>query len=246
MSKLPACGVGSRLGSRNRLNQTPRLASALKSIVVPRGRSDRSILWGPARGLRMEVDLHDDTQLCLGLYEREIQRWIVRLATAANTVIDVGAARGRYTLYALARTDARRVISFEPASGVRDELLRNLDLNGLARDPRLRVSPERVGRGTDEAGVVLDSFLPEIFLPCLVKVDVEGSELDVLEGARRLLATRAASWVVEVHSSDLAIACASVFRRAGLTVRAVHNAWWRALLPEVRLAAVNHWLVAWP
>lgn len=237
-------GATGRRG-RNRLNRAPRLASGLKSLLVPAGPAERSIVFGPARGLRMRLDLQHDTQLSLGLYEHEIQRWLVELAAPARTLVDLGAARGRYTLYFLARTAAVRVVSVEPLAEVRRQLLRNLELNGLADETRLQVSPARVGAGEATGSTSLDSLLGEVPLPCLVKVDVEGDELAVLEGSSRLLESRDVSWVIEVHSAQLEEACARRLEGAGLTVRTVPNAWWRPVVPEMRpAAAVNHWLVA--
>lgn len=229
---------------RNWLNGAPRIASGLKSRVVRAGRAERSILLGPGRGLRMWLDLHHDTQLCLGLYEREIQCWLTHLASRARTLIDVGAAQGYYTLYFLARTHAERVLSVEPAAETRLQLLRNLELNGLRDDRRLRLLDAEAGARADAGELTLDGLRSEIVRPCLVKVDVDGGELAILKGGRELIEASGVSWLVEVHSAHLAAACASTLRQGGLEVRTVQNAWWRFLVPEMRPTAVNHWLVA--
>lgn len=230
---------------RNWLNHAPRLASSVKSRVVPAGPGNRPILLGPARGLHMHLDLQHDTQMCLGLYEREVQGWLTGFAAPARTLVDIGAAAGYYTLYFLARTRAERVFSFEPSPERREWLMRNLELNGLADDPRLRLLPTRVGVRGEPGTLALDDLRSEISEPCVVKLDVDGGEVAVLAGAQELMKSTRVAWLVEVHSGDLAAACAATLRQAGLNVRIVQNAWWRVLVPERRPnTQVNHWLVA--
>ncbi len=228
------------------MNRGPRLVSRMKSIVVPAGRKPRTVLLGPSRGIRMELDLRHQTQLCLGLYEREILGWIKRLGQQSRTMVDVGSGEGIYPLYFLAKTRVERVFAFEPQDEARALFRRNLDLNGFGDDSRLRLSASPVGAERAPTAVTLDDLLGDLRPPCLVKIDVDGSEMDVLSGSSAVLDRTDVSWIVEVHSSSLAEGCKAVLRRAGLIVFTVPNAWWRILLPEMRPIAVNHWLVAVP
>lgn len=229
--------------ARNWVNHSPRLLSRLKRLVVPPGRQPRMIRLGPLRGLRMHLDLHHDLQIMLGLYETEIWHWVRRLSRGAISLVDIGAAGGLYTLYFVARTKAQRVYAVEPSYENRSTLHLNLALNSLNEDPRLVVLPVRAGSGL-HGSVTLDAILKDAPQPCLVKVDVDGGEAEVLAGATSLLRQPSVSWVVEVHSAELASECERVLEQAGLSVRTVLNAWWRVVLPEMRPIAVNHWLVA--
>jgi hypothetical protein len=215
-------------------------------VVVPAGREPRAILLGPARGTRFDIDLRHQTQLLIGLHEREILGWVMRLGRNARTLVDVGAAEGIYAVHFLAKMGVDRVFAFEPSDHLREVLKRNLFLNELGDDRRLRLSPAFVGRGTDGRDRSLDSLLPDILLPCLIKVDVDGGEQDVLAGAQGLLHSDGVSWIVEVHSARLAEECRATFERAALDVFVVNNAWWRAVVPEMRPIPVNHWLIAVP
>lgn len=50
-----------------------------------------------------------------------------------------------------------------------------------------------------------DAFAGEAMLPTIVKVDVEGHEIDVIQGARRLIEQRRTTFVVEYHAHLIAM-----------------------------------------
>lgn len=214
----------------------------LKSVLLPSGPGPRRILFGDFAGIRMEIDLHHRSQLVLGLAEREVHRWLVAASTDARSAIDAGAAEGVYSLYFLLKTPVRQVFAFEPSDLERALLARNLELNGLAGDDRLRIYPNFVGDASHS--FALDSLLPQLEMPCCVKVDVEGAEADVLRGAPGLLRRRDVRWLVEVHSSELEAECRRLLMEAGLEVQVLRRAWWRRFLPELRPIGINHWLAA--
>jgi hypothetical protein len=190
----------------------------------------------------MEVDFRHRTQLLLGLSEQEVHRWLTKSVAHIRSAIDVGAAEGAYSLYFLMRTPVNQLFAFEPSDSERVRLTRNLELNGLTDDRRLHISPSSVGDGTQT--VALDSLLPQLEAPCLVKIDVDGAEVDVLRGSTELLRRTDIYWLIEVHSRELEKECRIRLERAGLHVETVRRAWWRTVLPELRPIGLNHWLVA--
>jgi FkbM family methyltransferase len=143
------------------------------------------------------------------------------------TVLDVGANLGAYTvLFAQWVGPRGRVFAFEPAPGSRSGLSRQLALNGV--EPRVQVRPEAVAgasgvrsfhadgvRGDNRlvtsddspgAGCVevpttsIDEFCQGAGIePDVMKIDVEGAELDVLRGARRTIARRGSRLAVFVE-----------------------------------------------
>lgn len=125
----------------------------------------------------------------------------------ASVAIDVGANIGNHTIFLATQTEMQ-VIALEPAAGSFSVLTRNIALNGLED----KVSAIRKGAGADaakaqlqirdpnnwgmnklnldEAGdisvIPLDT-LSENHAVGLMKIDVEGMELDVLRGATQIL-----------------------------------------------------------
>jgi FkbM family methyltransferase len=123
------------------------------------------------------------------------------------TVFDVGGNIGYLTLYFAQRVGPTgRVFAFEPEPANYAELARNIELNGLTQ---CRAVPAAVGAadgeiyiesgmnghvngsgaGSRQALVSLDSFTAKekIAKVDLVKIDVEGYEMHVLEGMKRML-----------------------------------------------------------
>jgi hypothetical protein len=193
----------------------------------------------------MDLDLQCQMQLFLGLFERELNPWLRRLAQDTVTAIDVGAGCGEYVLYVLLNAGGQRVFAFEPLSNERAAMASNLNLNGLAGSPRVVISGKYIGERDDLEMVTLDSLEHLISEPCLVKIDVEGHEVSVLRGASKLLAMERIRWIVEVHSQSNEVACLVLLGTAGLKTRIVSQAWWRALIPEQRPVEHNRWIVAW-
>jgi len=201
-------------------------------------------LRGPLKGVVLDLDLEHDTQILLGLYEIEIQRHFVDLATSARVLIDVGAAEGMYTAFFLAKTAAPTVIACEPDPARRAGLLRTLASNHWEHDPRLKVVPASLGApGTADT---LDELLDRNPGPAFVKLDVDGGELDVIRGAERSILNRTSTWLVETHSLELEESCMGYFANVGYRTGLIPNAGWRWLLPEQRPIAHNRWFWAAP
>ena len=57
-------------------------------------------------------------------------------------------------------------------------------------------------------------------VPNLIKIDVEGSEIEVLRGARHLLASSHPTLLLSVHSDELREECLALLR--GLRYRSIH------------------------
>lgn len=153
-----------------------------------------------------------------GMWESETVRFVWGWLRGGMTVLDVGAHVGQYTLLASGLVGpAGRVIAFEPHPVLGPVLRRNVARAGcqnvtvlpvaLGRAPGLGTlvlnPPDNFGGSSlqpDEASAhyaratvevtTLDGALDRLGGPPvdLVKIDVEGAELDVLDGGRRTLA----------------------------------------------------------
>jgi FkbM family methyltransferase len=165
-----------------------------------------------------------------GSFERAEIVAMLGTVTAGSTVIDVGANVGLVTI-PLALATAR-VIAVEPLPQNIEQLRGNVRRNGLtnvdvveaaagavdgsavlhsAADPAFGSLHEVVKhRATGDLEVTLrslDSLWNELGRPVvnLVKIDVEGAELEVLEGGRELIATCSPAVLVEVGDSATAV-----------------------------------------
>jgi FkbM family methyltransferase len=153
----------------------------------------------------------------------EPEEWMMEALLPEMTVIDVGAHQGRYAIQFSRRVGEKGVVlAVEPDDRNLALLTRNLELNGIHnvlsirgacwshREPlqfsqgstldlsRVTQSPAKKG---DLIGLPLDDLVAEVALRRvdLVKIDVEGAELEVLEGARRVLSEFRPSLFVECH-----------------------------------------------
>jgi hypothetical protein len=218
----------------------------MKNALVPGGNRPRTILTGAFAGIRMNLCLKNQTQVALGLFERETHPWLQRLSLGVATAVDIGCAQGEYVLFFLKKTQAKKVYAFEPNASDWPALRDNLRLNGFDEaEPRVTVSPKFVGQADSDTAIRLDTLAPAFESPCFIKMDVDGGELDVLAGAERLnAAARDIRWLIETHSPQLEADCTRLLRSAGFRTAAVRRAWWRVMVPERRIISRN-WLAAW-
>lgn len=222
-----------------------RLLSTVKSAIVPSASAPRTIKAGAFRGITMEMDLRSNTQVFLGLFEREIQPWLTRFAKGIKTGVDIGANQGEYSIYFLRHTQAESILAFEPLLSVLPLMRENLGLNGVGDDKRLRVDTKFVGDVDSESMCTLDTATAGTRGPYLIKLDVDGGEASVLRGAKKLLASGApCRWIIETHSRDLEEECLAILKGAKFPTKVITNAWWRSIIPELRPLDHNRWMVA--
>lgn len=221
-----------------------RVLSAVKGALVSGGARPRRVRFGLYHGLIMELDLLTDTQVYLGLWERETYPWIRLAVSRCAWAIDVGAGRGELCLEILRNSQARRVYAFEPQEAEVSKLKGNLELNELANDPRLVLSTKFVGTADQEDFVPLDSLAIKGLGHGFLKVDVDGAEMDVLTSAGRILEQLPVDVLVETHSARLEQDCLQFLSARRFTCAVVENAPWRTILPEHRPIAHNRWLWA--
>ncbi len=166
--------------------------------------------------------------LSCGAFEPAEAAWLCRHAAAGATAIDVGANVGVLTVQLANAVGARgRVIACEPVDSTVERLKRNIELNGLNNvevlETAIGASDGIVDLhiGTDPAShstvevldmwrtpetihvslTTLDSIWCERNKPnvSVLKVDVEGGELNVLDGARRMLGEARPCLLVETR-----------------------------------------------
>ena len=216
----------------------------IRRLVEPAAGTSRRIPIGIAGGVHLaaEPSATAPADLWVGLFESELAPAVRRYATPGTVCVDVGTNSGYYALALAARCRAR-VIGYEPDPAARLRLDMNLALNPQLA-AHIEVSPEAVGRRPAPGTVTLDGDLARrgaLAEVGLLKIDVEGPELEVLAGALGLLTERRPHVIVETHSTALEVACAQLLLHAGYRPRILTQ---RRRLPENRAAVHNRWLIA--
>ena len=213
----------------------------LKKAFFPRGVAPRKVLSGILRGLQFEIDPACQTQIWFGLQERELYPFFKKLSEGIETAVDVGAADGFYTVFLLNRTGAKQVIAFEPQDSCLNKLKRNLALNPKPSSTQFVLNTSLVGNA--EGQFPLDQ-LDISNGPCLIKIDTEGAEKDILSSAKKLLSRSNTRWIIETHSKQLEKDCIEILQSHSFKTQIIRPAWWRLFIPELRVMEHNRWLVA--
>jgi len=207
------------------------LAAALKSLLrvrrrvraTPHGR----FLVDPATIFALQLARG-------GVYEPALVRVLEERLPAGGTFVDLGANEGYFAVLGARRVGPTgRVVAVEPQARLAPLIRANLELNGVTwarvveaavaesagTRPLFLTASTNTGassffRGTryhlptvEVRTLTLGALLEESGVEevDLLKVDVEGAELSILEGARQLLASgRIRALTLDVHATTLA------------------------------------------
>ncbi len=182
---------------------------------------------GPAAGLRIDATGRN-VGYTLGTSDPDEQQWLCRHVSRGDVLFDIGANIGFFTLLGGKLVGAEgAVIAFEPLPDNLTQLHKNIALNGFDQvtvvaaavsnepgtasfaTPLGRRDTARLVRLQDDDNprievdvVTIDQWLnhtPDRRPPNVLKIDVEGSEIDVLRGAKNTLEAMRPTIMVEVH-----------------------------------------------
>ncbi len=192
---------------------------------------------GPLKGTKMIATT--GSHFIAGDYEPEKTACIAEAATEGMTIVDVGAHVGYFTMIMAKKVGSGGAIhSFEPRDLNRNFLKRHIRSNGISNvtvysqcvgDQYGKVMfEERTGTGTGHIStdgnvevdmVTLDGMVAEgkIPVPDMLKIDVEGAEILVLNGARETISSRKPKMVLAVHSDELERECREILEPLGYT-----------------------------
>ncbi len=211
-----------RYSTRQWLELHLRLVPSLGKVIFPwnrwerqRGQEARQIAEREF-GIRFTPETAGEF-LCEVFRDRIYTRFEDFLPAFHGTVLDVGAQFGDFSLLCTRALGTPQVHAFEPVPWVFDVLNANLRLNRETRVHTVRSfvsdvdltpgredppSPGRpAGTATPVTLCTIDSF--DLKGVTLLKIDVEGAEMRVLRGARRLLQEQAPWIILETHSLRL-------------------------------------------
>jgi len=177
----------------------------------------------------------------LGHYEADKQALVRTLVRPGMRIFDVGANAGFYTLAFSRLVGAKgHVWAFEPFAENAANILRHVELNGIdnvtliqsAVADRRGVAGFKVGPNNAQGMLseqpnnylvptsTLDDLIAQDIAqsPDLVKMDVEGAESLVLEGAAQLLAAQRTTFLIALHGDTQMRRCVNALCDAGYQV----------------------------
>lgn len=201
---------------------TGKLARLLAGLLLPKPKGAMVVetlegfrIWvdPSADALGLENEIYR-----FGTYERGTLHVLRHFLRTDDCVVDVGANIGFMTLFASLRCRPGKVYAFEPLPDALQWLRKNLELNRVenvavydcalgSSDEKFQLFPGRLRNNRGSASLLfageaesaidvlvkpLDSLLNADLHVHLMKIDVEGFELEVLRGARRLISGREA------------------------------------------------------
>lgn len=185
---------------------------------------------GLAKGVYILVDPRSELGYVRGDHEPWIASILSKWLRPADTFVDVGAHIGYFSLSAAGLVGSRgSVIACEPDPQNYSRLRANIERNSLEQviqshqaavggssaDGIFRRGPEAHGRVTGSlVGGEVDGERAEYLrvpvlslddlchgeMPRAIKIDVEGGEADVLNGASKIIHTRHTRWIIELHN----------------------------------------------
>lgn len=204
-------------------------------------------IWrGPFRGARPVMNPRHSLRKVLGLYEHELNGWIEAALRRVNRVIDVGANDGYFTFGCAAAFQRLKKTGEIVAIEAQDQHIVKLQ-EGVRghQDSGVRIRLLQGYAGWQEAAgfLTLDGIDPGGDRShALIKIDVEGAEVDVMEGARSWLEP-SNLFVIEVHKESLLAPLHALFATRGLKLVQINQRPLPLLGAEER-DVENWWLVS--
>ncbi len=186
------------------------------------GKQNVSIPEGPMRGIRLAPSEHTSHAHLRGVYEAETLAALERLVAPGMVCYDIGASIGYLSLLMAKR--AKKVYAFEPAPHARAEMERHIAANGFqnietvesplsgsVREVEFALTGAAYGSGIakgpqNEWPVLrmttstVDLFAAAHEPPQFLKVDIEGEEAVLFDGAQETLRLHRPAILCELHS----------------------------------------------
>lgn len=200
--------------------------------LVPRHMTLR-IIQGELHGKKW-IAGSSDHGCWLGSYEFDKQRFMAKTVKPGTVFFDIGANVGFYTLLASTLVgDEGKVFAFEPFPKCINLLKKHLKMNAVQNVTLFETAvSDRIGKASFQEGpsdsmghlsetgtvavemVSLDDlfFKGVLPLPQYMKIDVEGAEFSVLQGAKHLLTAGSPTLFLATHGSEVHSQCLSFLR----------------------------------
>lgn len=209
------------------------------------------VFYSIANGYYFKASSYSDFNFMGGRHESFQDKYMDETLQDGSIFIDVGAHLGRFTLLGARLVGEKGlVVALEPDYHVFQRLLENLELNNLQNVIALPIAASnrnflaRFRLSTTSGWSSLtnmhkETVLAEVSIPAftldtlveslrlervdIVKIDVEGAEDEVLEGAVKLLDTFKPALLIEVHAEDPWAKCKRILENNGYEYIVIHR-----------------------
>lgn len=203
----------------------------LLKALLPDREFPLPVLRGPFRGATLHLNPRNSLRKILGVYEHELNRWLEAVLPRINTVVDVGANDGYFTFGCAAAfrrlNISGEIIAFEPEESAFEKLQSSVKNQHTDR-VQFSLHNSFVGSKTGSEMATLDEFLLQrrdknIAENALIKIDVEGAELEVIAGASRWL-NPTNYFLIEVHwDASFLEKLNKIFAERGLKLKQINQ-----------------------
>ena len=216
--------------------------------LLPRSIRQRKILFGPLSGNSIVTSWYNYPAALLGYTERALLEWLDKNVNSGETWLDVGAHYG-FTAIALSKlvVPAGRVFAFEPMLSTAGYLDQTRQANrfhqmavipfALGEGSKLTTIKLPVTRGMVDGTIAHTDWEETVFVAGLdwlwpqicggdakidgIKIDVQGMELQTLQGMIGILKTYQPKLVIEFHSGVNRDHVLSLLESAGYSREAI-------------------------
>jgi FkbM family methyltransferase len=195
-------------------------------VLLPRRVRQHRILHGPLAGEQIVTSWYDYPAAILGYTERPLLDWFAKNVNLGETWLDVGAHYG-YTAIALSKLvgSSGRIFAFEPMLSTVGYLNQTRRVNlfqqmiivpiALGTEPQIATMHLPVIRGMVDSTIIPAEWEETILVTSLdwlwslicgqnrqiegIKIDVQGMEIETLQGMQRILREFHPKLVIEFH-----------------------------------------------
>lgn len=203
---------------------------------------------GPLNGYKWVCNKNHQFWMPMGLYEKETSGWLEEKIMPESVFFDIGANAGYFTLLGSKSASKGYVIAFEPvpenvdiiekhisANRIRNIRVESMAISDLSGEVEFAIEKENANSHIADINIShakssprtlfkvkmmkLDNYVEETKLkPNVLKVDVEGAEMKVLNGAINTLKNERPICIISTHSEKLHSSCKIFFENLNYRV----------------------------
>jgi FkbM family methyltransferase len=217
------------------LRSSPLLKRSYDGLTSSFKNRDGVIASGPAKGLRFNAG-QSDSRFLLGTFEPALQEILASHLRPNMTFYDVGANVGFLAVLAARLVgNSGQVHCFEPLPANVEQIRHNAGLNGFSQiavhpaalaqtdsTATFRVSERPTFGALSDSPMAVDKQIATIEVcvrrldslfdegglkgPDVIKIDIEGSEIDFFAGAEKVIQRHRPLLLIELHGTNKAVA----------------------------------------